>query len=321
MKAILVKEFGGPDVMKLDDAPVPKASAGQIVVQIKAAGVNPVDAYIRAGTYARKPSLPYTPGTDGAGIVDSIGPAVTSFRNGDRVYLGGASVSGTYAEFCSVAEKDAHPLPEKLSFAQGAAIQVPYGTAFHALFNMAHAKYGETVLNHGATGGVGTAAVQLARAAGLRVIATAGSDRGAELVRNEGAHEVLNHADPAHFEQVLKLTAGRGADVIIEMVANVNLGNDLKILAWRGRCTVVGNRGDIQINAREIMSRESVVTGMTLWAVEDAEMARIHRSLAHGFESGALRPIVGKEMPLADAAKAHQDVMSSGAYGKIVLVP
>ena len=321
MKAIVVREFGGPGVMRLEDVPVPKARAGKLVVQIKSAGVNPVDAYIRAGTYPRKPALPYTPGTDAAGIVESVGDGVKGFKNGDHVYLGGASVSGTYAEFCTVDAAEAHALPANISFAQGAAIPVPYGTAFHALFNKGNAKYGETVLIHGASGGVGIAAVQLARAAGLRVIATAGSDRGAALVKQEGADEVVNHSDAGHFEQVMKLTGGRGADVIIEMLANVNLGNDLKILAWRGRCVVVGNRGDVQINAREIMGRESIVTGMTLWAVPPDALSRIHSALGAGLKSGALRPIVGKELPLAEAAQAHNDVMAPGAYGKIVLVP
>lgn len=321
MKAIVVSEFGGPEVMRLADLPVPKAAAGQVLVQIKAAGVNPADTYIRTGTYARKPNLPYTPGIDGAGIVEANGDGVKQFKKGDRVYLGGASVSGTYAEFCICNAGDVHALPDKITFAQGAAIHVPYATAFHALFNKAAAKYGETVLIHGASGGVGIAAVQLARAAGLRVIATAGSDRGAALVKKEGADEVVNHSDPAHFDQVMKLTGGRGVDVIIEMLANVNLGNDLKILAFGGRCVVVGNRGDVQINPREIMGRESIVTGMTLWAVKEDELVRIHRALIAGLESGALRPIIGKEIPLKDAPQAHADVMAAGAYGKIVLVP
>jgi NADPH:quinone reductase len=321
MNAIVVREFGGPEVMKLADVPVPKPGAGQVLVHVKAAGVNPVDTYICAGTYARKPNLPYTPGTDGAGIVEAVGDAVKQFKKGDRVYLGGASVSGTYAEYCTCDSADAHPLPEKITFAQGAAMHVPYATALHALFNMARARYGEIVLIHGASGGVGTAAVQLARAAGLRVIASAGSDRGVELAKKEGADEVVNHSDPAHFDQVMKFTGGRGVDVIVEMLANVNLGNDLKILAFHGRCVVVGNRGEVQINPREIMAREAVVTGMTLWAVKEDEMVRIHRALIAGLESGTLRPVIGKELSLAEAERAHADVMASGAHGKIVLLP
>lgn len=321
MKAIVVSEFGGPEVMKLADLPAPKSGAHQVLVRIKAAGVNPVDTYIRAGTYARKPALPYTPGTDGAGVVEAVGEGVTQFKKGDRVYLGGGSVSGTYAEFCTCDAADVHPLPQNVSFAQGAAIHVPYATALHALFNKAAAKYGETVLIHGASGGVGTAAVQLARAAGLRVIASAGSDRGTELVKKQGADEVVNHSNPAHFDQAMKLTGGRGVDVIIEMLANVNLGNDLKILAFGGRCVVVGNRGEVQINPREIMGRESIVTGMTLWAVKPDDMVAIHRALIEGLVTGALRPVIGKELPLSEAARAHTDVMAAGAYGKIVLLP
>ena len=200
MKAIRVKEFGGPEVMQLEEVADPKPAAGQVVVRIRAAGVNPVDVYVRSGTYPRKPALPYTPGTDGAGTVESLGPdantpadtdaAAKRFKPGDRVYLAG-SLSGTYAELALCEEQFVFPLPAHVSFAQGAAMHVAYATAFRALFQLAHAEAGETLLVHGASGGVGIAAVQLARAAGLRVIGTVGSERGRKLVLDEGAHVVL----------------------------------------------------------------------------------------------------------------------------------
>jgi NADPH2:quinone reductase len=291
-----------------------------VVVRIRAAGVNPVDTYIRAGVYPRKPSLPYTPGTDGAGTVESAGPDAKRFKPGDRVYTAG-SLSGSYAELALCEEQLVFPLPANVSFAQGAAMHVPYATAFRALFHRAQARGGETVLIHGASGGVGIAAVQIARAAGLHVIGTVGSDRGRKLVAAEGAHEVLDHGAPNHFEEALAATGGRGYDVILEMLANVNLGRDLGILAPRGRVVVVGNRGNAEINARDIMTRDGSILAMSLWNATPQDLTSIHSALVAGLENKTLRPVIGQEIPLAEAARAHAAVMAAGAYGKIVLIP
>jgi NADPH:quinone reductase len=325
MKAIRIKEFGGPEVMKFEDVPDPKPGPGQVVVRLRAIGVNPVDTYMRAGTYPRKPSLPWTPGTDGAGAIESVGPALNTkdaarFKPGDRVYIAG-SLSGAYAEQSLCDEHFVFPLPANVSFAQGAAMHIPYSTAFRALFHRAQARGGETVLIHGASGAVGIAAVQLARAAGLRVIGTAGSDRGRQLVIAEGAHEVLDHNAPGHFEAALALTGGRGYDVIIEMLANVNLGRDLPILAPRGRAVVVGNRGNAEIDARNIMTRDATILGMSMWNASTEDVISIHSALVAGLENKTLRPVIGQEIPLAEAARAHKAVMEAGAYGKIVLIP
>lgn len=320
MKAIRVEEFGGPENLRLREVPDLKPTPGQVVVRMRAAGVNPVDTYIRAGAYPRKPALPYTPGTDGAGTVESIGAGVTRVAIGDRVYTAG-SLSGTYAELSLCEERSVFRLPANASFAQGAAIHVPYGTAYRALFHRAKARPGEVVLIHGASGGVGTAAVQLARAAGLCVIGTVGSDRGKKLALAQGAHEVLDHKAPNHFEQALTLTQGRGLDVILEMLANVNLGRDLGILAPRGRVVVIGNRGSIEINPRDAMTRDGSILAMSLWNASPDELFSIHSALIAGLENHSLRPVIGQEIPLADAARAHVAVMQPGAYGKIVLIP
>ena len=319
MKAIKVKEFGGPDVLRLEQVTAPKPAAGEVLVRIHASGVNPVETYIRAGKYARLPELPYTPGNDGAGVVEEVGADVREFKAGDRVYTAG-SISGTYAEFALCRKEQIHPLPANVSFAQGAAIGTPYATAYRGLFQRAVAKPGETVLVHGASGGVGTAAVQLARARGLRVFGTAGSDEGLKLVREQGAHEMFDHRVSEHFEQVMKATNGHGVDVIVEMLANVNLGKDLNILAKRGRVVVIGSRGPVEINPRDAMQRDTDVRGMILPNTPPAEMASIHAALVAGLENGTLRPVIGKEFPLVEAAQAHQAVMKSGALGKIVLV-
>jgi NADPH2:quinone reductase len=201
MKAIRVEQFGEPDVLKLAELPLPTIGAGQVLVRVHAAGVNPVDTYIRAGTYAKKPPLPYTPGVDAAGLVEAVGEKVLRVKPGDRVYTAG-SITGAYAEFAACEEAQVYPLPGNASFAQGAALGVPYATAFHALVQRARAIAGETVLVHGASGGVGTAAVQIARSRGLRVFGTAGTERGRQLVLEQGAHQVFDHRAPHYLEQI-----------------------------------------------------------------------------------------------------------------------
>jgi NADPH:quinone reductase len=319
MKAIQVHKFGGSEELKLEEIPTPKPAAGQVLVRIHAAGVNPYDTYMRAGTYAVKPALPYTPGSDAAGVIEAIGEGITKVKVGDRVYTA-KTVTGAYAEYALALEDQVYRLPEKISFSQGAGVWVPYGTAYHALFQSAHARASETVLVHGASGGVGIATVQLARAAGLTVFGTASSAKGQELVTREGAHKVFDHTKAGYTEKIMEATGGRGVDIVVEMLANVNLPADMKMLAANGRVIVVGNRGEVMINARELMSRRASVRGFTLWAVTAAEAADIHAGLAAGMENGTLRPIVGKEMPLAEAPRAHREILEPGAHGKIVLI-
>ncbi len=318
MKAIRVHELGAPAVMRLEDVAPPQAGAGQVVVRLAAAGVNPVDAYIRSGQYARKPELPYTPGTDGAGIVEAIGAEVKRVRVGERVYVAG-SLSGTYAERALCLATQVHALPDALSFAQGAAVGVPYATAYRALFDRAQAQPGETVFIHGASGGVGVAALQLARAAGLNVIGTGGTEEGRKLVAEQGAQHVLDHRSADYLEHLMALTEGRGVDVIIEMLANVNLNRDLGVLAMNGRVVVVGSRGPVEIDPRQTMGRDASIHGMSLHNAGEAILARIHAALVAGLANGSLHPVVGHELPLAAAARAHEQVMEVGAYGKIVL--
>jgi NADPH2:quinone reductase len=319
MRAIVVREFGAPDVMKLEDVPDPTPGPGQVLIRVHAIGVNPVEAYIRAGTYARKPNLPYTPGSDVGGVVERVGPNVTGFKLGDRVYTQGAS--GGYAQLLACDSALAHPLPERVSFAQGAALGVPYSTAWRALFIRARARAGETLLVHGASGGVGTAAVELGRSHGLRVIGTAGTKEGLDLAREHGAHHVLNHHDADYLQQVMPLTGNAGVDVVLEMLANVNLDNDLDVLARNGRIVVIGNRGRVEIDPRKAMARDGAILGMTLFNATPEELREIHAGLVAGLENGTLSPVVGKEFSLAEATKAHVAVMESGAYGKIVLLP
>jgi len=320
MKAIRVREFGGPEVLKVEEVPTPKPGPGQVLVRVKAAGVNPYDTYMRNGTYAIKPPLPYTPGSDAAGTVEAVGLDVTQVKAGDRVYTA-QTLTGAYAENALVLEKQAQPLPSKLTFSQGAGVWVPYGTAFHALHHATAARAGETLLVHGASGGVGLAAVQMTRAMGLTVFGTAGSEKGLELVKREGAHLVFDHSKPGYQDEILKATNGRGVDLVLEMLANVNLGRDLKLLANRGRVVVIGSRGDVTITPRDLMARRASVHGLMLWTITDAEEREIFAGIITGLENGTLRPVVSKELPLSEAPRAHKEVLQSGATGKIVLVP
>jgi NADPH:quinone reductase len=211
-------------------------------------------------------------------------------------------------------------LPANIDFKQGAGIWVPYGTAYHALFHSAKAHASETVLVHGASGGVGIAAAQIARAAGLTVLGTAGTPKGLELAKREGAHQVFDHRKSGYLDEILQATGNRGVDVILEMLANVNLAHDTKLLATNGRVIVIGNRGEVTINPRDLMGRRASIRGFTLWSITPEEEADIHAGLFAGLENGTLRPVVGKELPLAEAARAHVEILEPGAAGKMVLV-
>jgi len=320
MKAVRVREFGPPEVMKLEEMADLKPEAGEVLVRVKAVGVNPVEVYIRSGTYGNLPALPYTPGSDAAGVVEAVGAGVRRVSPGDRIYIGW-SRSGTYAEQAICLESQVHQLPTKVTFEQGASLNIPYSAAFRALWQRAKALPGEVLLVHGASGGVGVAAVQWARAAGLTVIGTAGSEAGRHLVSEQGAHFVCNHHDPDYLKEILAITEGRGVDIILEMLANVNLGNDLKILAPDGRIVIIGSRGEVEINPREAMAREATLLGMLIMKASDKEFVSIHAAIAAGLEKGTLNPVVGKTMALGEAARAHREIMSEGSFGKIVLIP
>ena len=320
MKAIRVSEYGGPSVLKLEEVSALKPGPTQVLVRNHAVGVNPVDTYLRSNTDNRGPKLPYTPGSDSAGVVEAVGESVKGIKAGDRVYVGG-TVSGAYAEQTLCEQTQVHALPGNASFAQGAAVNVPYATAFHALFHRAHGESGESVLVHGASGGVGIAAVQLARARGLTVIGTAGTDKGRRTVLEQGAHYVLDHNAPSYLAEVVKLTNGQGVDVILEMLANVNLQKDFGALAMRGRIAVIGNRGNIEINPRLAMNKNAAILGVALFHASPAQLVGIHGALVEGLRNGSLRPVIHEELPLAQASKAHEAVMQNGHVGKIVLVP
>jgi NADPH2:quinone reductase len=315
MKAICVYEFGGPEMLRPEQVPVPTVGTGQVLVDIRAIGVNPVDAYIRTGTYAIKPELPYTPGADAAGVVAALGDGVQDLAIGDRVYTAG-TVSGACAEYAVCDGGQVFALPPQTSFAQGAAIGVPCATAWRALFQRGNAVAGETVLVHGATGGVGLAALQLARAAGMRVLVTGGSDEGRELLREQGAHAVFDHHAGDYSEQI---KAQGEVDLIVEMLANVNLEQDLLMLGQSGRVVVVGNRGRVEINPRDLMQREADIRGVMLFGASERERHSMHAGIKAALANGALAPVISQRFTLEEAAKAHEAVMEPGHQGKVIL--
>jgi len=319
MNAIRVHEFGGPEVLRLEELPVPSPGPGEILLKVEAIGVNPVETYQRAGSNPAL-KLPWTPGTDAAGMVEAMGPGVEGWQHGDRAYTS-ATISGAYAGWTLATAATTHPLPHGLTTEQGAALGIPYATAWRALVQRAAAQPGETVLVHGASGGVGLAAVQIARTLGLRVIGTAGTPRGADLVRAHGADHVLDHTQAGYLEELPALTGGAGPTLVLEMLANVNLAHDARLIAKRGRIIVIGCRGPVEINPRDLMIREADVRGLLLFNCTAEESAAIQDGLAPGLASGALRPVIARTFPLAEAAAAHAAIMQPGAAGKIILTP
>jgi NADPH2:quinone reductase len=321
---IRVSQFGAEDVLEYVSMPVPEPGPGQVRVRLRAAGVNPADTYVRSGTYAFfKPALPYTPGFDGAGEVEAVGADVSGLASGDRVLvsaLGGGS-TGTYAESVVAGAAAVHPLPDALSYNQGAAVGVPCVTAWRALFQKADLRPGETVLIHGASGGVGLPTTQLAHDAGAVVIGTAGSPDGADLVRAAGADHVLDHGSPGYLDEISRLTSGHGVDLVVEMLANVNLERDLGVLALRGRIVVVGSRGELAFTPRLTMLKEASILGTALWNATPAETEEALSGVAGKLAAGVIQPVVGTELPLSQAAEAHRQILEAPALGKMVLLP
>lgn len=322
MNKIEVAQFGGPEVLQYVAGPDPSPGPGQVVVRVHAAGVNPADTYIRSGTYAfSRPEVPYTPGFDCGGVVHSVGSDVDSLSPGDRVFVAalGSAHSGAYAELMVCPAHTVRALPDQVTFEQGAAIGVPCITAYRALFQRGGARHGETVLIHGASGGVGLPAVQMAAAEGLTVIGTAGTAAGRRLVLDNGAHHVLDHSAPDYLNAVTDLTHGRGADLVIEMLADANLEADLKIIAMYGCVVIVGSRGTIEFTPRLTMVAEADIRGMAVWNMPQAAAGEAMSAVSDYLARGVLKPVVGHVFPLREAAVAHEKILTAHAAGKMIL--
>jgi NADPH:quinone reductase len=324
MRAVRAHKFGDPEVLQVEEIPDPTPGPGEVLIKIEAIGVNPVDTYIRSGVYAMLPELPYTPGGDAAGTVEALGEGVNGFSVGDRVYMAATAArrqAGATAEKAVMPARGVFPLPDNASFEAGAALGVPYATAYYGLFMRGQARPGDTLFVHGASGAVGSAAVQMARGHGMTVIGSAGTDKGRQMVLDQGAHHAVDHTRDGYTEEVREVTGGTGPDLILEMLANVNLAKDLELVAKYGRIVIIGNRGEIQVNPRMTMMKNLDVVGLALPNASDDDMVRIHAGLRAGLESGVLKPVIGREMALEEAAAAHRAVLEPGAFGKIVLKP
>src|SRR5215471_2313946 len=211
VKAIRAHSFGGPEVLQLETVEAPVDGPGEVVVEVRAAGVNPADTYMRSGTYAIRPELPYTPGGDAGGVISAIGTVVTEHKVGDRVFVGTAlsfDLTGCYAEKVKRKASEVLSLPVGVNFAEAATFGVSYPTAHYALFERGGAQGGETVFIHGASGSVGTSAIQLAKRAGLRVVGSAGTSKGLELLRAEGVNHAVNHTEAGYMNEVRRLPRG-----------------------------------------------------------------------------------------------------------------
>lgn len=316
MRIVEVHNFGQPEVLQIFERDIPAAGPGSVVVQLRAIGINPVETYIRAGTYPALPELPYIPGGNGAGIVHALGKGTQGFNIGQRVYI--ASNHGTYAEYCCLPQEDVYPLPQNASFEQGAAIGTPAATAYRALFIRGQGKPGEKVLIHGASGSVGQAAVQLGLAAGMQITGTAGTEEGRELIAQYGA-VALPHGEAPTVR--LRKPGLKGFDLILEMLANKNLETDLALLAPGGRVVIIGSRGRIEIDPRATMAKETDIRGLAMANSSPQELKLTHRALYEAMEKGSLQVEISKAFPLELAAEAHHLVMETGNCGKIILLP
>lgn len=322
MKAIVVERFGGSEVLRACERSVPEPGTGEVRVRLAATGVNPVETYIRSGAYGALPELPYVPGNDGAGVVDAVGASVVGVRAGERVFVAAARArrnTGTYAGYVVCDASAVGRLPQGVPFEQGAGIGTPGLAAGDALFVRARVQPGETVLVHGASGGVGTLAVQLARRIGCTVYGTAGDEHGLELVERLGADRAFDHHADGYLDEILEATGGRGVDVVLDMAAHANLMKDVHVTGTRGRIVVVGSRGSLEFDPRGLMGSDLDVRGMSVNNLRPNELNLVMHALEAALDGG-LSVAVARAFPLAEAAEAHRAVGERGKDGKIVLV-
>lgn len=322
MKAMRAHQFGGPAELRFEDAPDPKAESGQLLIRVRAAGINPTDIMRLSGRFPQPFPLPYIPGIDVAGEVEAVGTAVTGFKKGDKVM--GWAVGGGYAEKACLVAAEAAPLPPSLSFAEGAAIPIPFYTAYHALHARARLKSGETVLISAGAGGVGVAAIQLAKAAGARVITTVGSEEKAERTRALGADHVINYRTEDFAAEVQRLTGGKGVEVVIESVAADNLAKDFAVVAPGGRIVLIGTGTgkppEATFNVGTAIRKDATLHAMVVFNAR-ALVPEMADALTRLFVAGTIRAVVSRTYPLAEAGPAMNDLLAGKVIGKLVLIP
>jgi NADPH2:quinone reductase len=323
MKAILFKETGGPEVLALADVPRPEVRAGMVLLRIHAIGVNFADTLFRQGTYAVAPKLPDTPGLEAAGVVEAVGDGVTNLRAGARV---AAFASKTYAEYCLAQAAQVIPLPDGVSFVDGAAFLIQGLTAYHLLHTCDSTGPGRTVLVHSAAGGVGLIAVQLAKAAGARVLATVSSDAKAGLVKASGADAVINYVTEKFADEALRLTDGLGVDLVLDAVGKPTFEDGIRCLAPFGHLILYGRAGGAPdpLNVFTLFPKSLKVSGFMLPTITRGFPDKMRESADRCFQlmrEGRLRLHIGKTFPLGQAADAHRHIESRESTGKLILIP
>lgn len=322
MKAILVEKLGGPEVLQLAELPKPAPKAGEVLVRVRAIGLNFADILAVRGEYLAPTRLPYIPGMEFSGIVEELGEGVEGVQPGQLVAaLGG---SGAFAEYTAVPARAVLPVPSNLNAYQAAALPVSFYTAFFALHTLGQAKVGESVLIQAAGGALGTASVQVAKAMGLQVIATASREEKLELARSLGADQAVLSNDPTLESKVRQVT-GKGVDLLMELVGGEGFAQSLRMLAPRGRLLVIGSASQQQATLRpvELMKKNLSVIGVWLvpFLVDREAMLEATQFLTPLLAAGHVKPVVGRVFPLEEAAQAFQYVLQRASTGKVVLEP
>jgi len=321
--AIEIREPGEPDVLVPAERPTPEPGAGEVRIKVAAAGVNRPDVLQRRGRYPPPPGASDIPGLEVAGTIDAVGQGVASWNVGDEVC---ALVSGGgYAEYCVAPAPQCLPVPRGLDLVAAGAVPETFFTVWTNVFDRGRLQPGESILVHGGSSGIGTTAIQLAHARGSRVLATAGSAEKCAACERIGAERCINYREQDFVAAVKELTAGRGVNVVLDMVGGAYVPRNLEVLALEGRLVQIGTLGGAktEINVGFLMQRRLTITGSTLRARTVAEKglvaASVHQHVWPLIESGAVKPIVHATFPLRDAAAAHRLMESSQHIGKLVL--
>jgi NADPH2:quinone reductase len=324
MRAIVVDRLMEPGDLKLGEAPEPRLLPGTLLLDVKAAGCNFFDILMLQGRYQVKPPFPYVPGAEVAGVVRAVGEGVTGFREGDRVLA--SSGLGGFAERALVPARGAFAMPAGTTFEEGAAFPIVYPTGYAGLVHRGRLRPGETLLVHAAAGGVGSAAVQIGKALGARVLATAGGPEKCAVALRAGAELAIDYGAEDFAERVQRETGGRGADVIYDSVGGDVFERSLKCIAWNGRLVVIGfASGKIpSVAANRILLKNIEVTGLHWGAYaqhQPESIAEVFRALFALVEAGRIRPLVFRAYPLEEAGRALLDLGSRRTWGKVVLAP
>ena len=324
MKAVRMHDYGGPEVLVYEEVDKPVPGPKQVLVRVRAASVNQVDISVRENRFPTPRKPPKIIGTDGAGTVEEIGSEVTTVKTGEDVFFNGLGVGseGSYAEYALLAEEQAVPKPATLSFVEAAAMGLVFPTAYYGLVDKARVQAGETVLVQGGAGGVGSAAVQLAKAFGARVLTTVSNEAGADLVRELGADEIIDRMQEDVAARVRELTENHGVDVIVELATSQNIGLDVSMVAKDGRIACIGQGpgAEAAVPVGAALGRSAALLFLSVSNAGRAGVARIMREVARLVEEGRIAPVIGEELPLAEARRAHE-LLAGPHLGKIVLVP